>query len=161
MVNVFFYFKNFFLVMGQEKRLEFETLILLTLPSNQRYNVYIDWKQRDQQLKKNPFLNKTHTLEARQAQSNAKKAKTSAFSGNSQTNQVKKMLSAINSNQSSKARRKGVSIDCIYYESISEASQKTGFSRRLIRERCHDNTRFKNYQWVPLLDPEQTSTEAN
>jgi len=120
----------------KEKRLELETFILLTLPDDQRYNVYIDWKQRDQQLKKN--------------------------SGYSQTNEVKKMLSAINSNQTSKDRRKAVYIDSIYYESISEASQKTGLSRRLIRERCHDNTRFKNYQWVPLLlHPEQKAKEAN
>jgi group I intron endonuclease len=146
----------------KEKRLELETCILLTLPDDQRYNVYIDWKQRDQQLKKNPFFDKTHTLEARQAQSKAKKGKTSSFSGYSQTNEVKKMLSAINSNQTSKDRRKAVYIDSIYYESISEASQKTGFSRRLIRERCHDNTRFKNYQWVPLLlHPEQKAKEAN
>ena len=57
------------------------------------------------------------------------------------------MLSKINSNKTNLERRKPVIIDSIYYESINEASQKTGFARRLIRERCHNKTRFENFKW--------------
>ena len=55
------------------------------------------------------------------------------------------MLIQINSNKTTIERRKPVIIDSIYYESISEASQKTGLNRRLIRKRCHDKTRFENF----------------
>lgn len=57
------------------------------------------------------------------------------------------MLIQINSNKTTIERRKPVIIDSIYYESISEASQKTGLNRRLIRERYHDKTCFEHFQW--------------
>ncbi len=131
--------------LDKEKRLELETIILLILEPNKRYNVYINWKKRDQKL--NPFFNKKHSFEARNAQSFLKKGKISPFKGRKQTNEIKKMLSKINSNKTSSERRKPVIIDDIYYESISEASQKTGLNRRLIREHCHDKTRFENFKW--------------
>ena len=130
--------------LDKEKRLKLETIILLTLEPNKRYNVYINWKHKDQT---NPFFNKNHSIEARKAQSVCKKGKISPFKGKTQNNEIKKMLSKINSNKTSLERRKPVIIDSIYYESISEASQKTGLNRRLIRERCHDKTRFKNFKW--------------
>jgi hypothetical protein len=132
--------------LDKNKRLELETIILLTLKPEQRYNIYINWKKRDEI--KNSFFGKKHTDEARQAQSFAKKGKVSPFKGKTQSNKIKKMLSQINSTKTIIERRKPVLIDSIYYESISEASQKTGLNRRLIRERCHSKTHFENFQWV-------------
>nr|YP_010835567.1 hypothetical protein NQY40_pgp076 [Ulva meridionalis]WFS80035.1 hypothetical protein [Ulva meridionalis] len=132
--------------LDKEKRLKLETIILLTLEPNKRYNVYINWKHKDQN---NPFFNKKHSIKARKVQSVCKKGKISPFKGKNQNNEIKKMLSKINSNKTSLERRKPVIIDSIYYESISEASQKTGLNRRLIRERCHNKTRFNNFKWGP------------
>lgn len=131
--------------LDKKKRLELETIILLTLKTEQRYNIYINWKKRDEI--KNSFFGKKHTDEARQAQSFTKKGKVSPFKGQTQSNKIKKMLSQINSTKTNIERRKPVLIDFIYYESISEASQKTGLNRRLIRERCHNKTHFQNFQW--------------
>ena len=147
------YGENFFLFqklifgngVDKENRLKLETLILLTLKPQNRYNIYINWKKRDENL--NTFFNKKHTNEARKLQSIAKKNKLSPFKGRNHDNKIKKMLSQINSNKTTIERRKPVIIDSIYYESISEASQKTGLNRRLIRERCHDKTRFEDFQW--------------
>ena len=146
----FFLFKKLLFGYGakKKKRLEFETLILLTLNENQCYNDYIGYKRRENTLKKNPFFGKTHTYEARQAQSLAKIGRKSPFLGHSQPTNVKKKISIQNKNQSPKLRRKAVSINSIHYESISEASEKTGLNRRLIRERCHNSDRFKNYKWL-------------
>lgn len=129
----------------KDKRLELETIILLTLKPEQRYNIYINWKKRDKIT--NSFFGKKHSYEARQVQSFAKKGKISPFKGKTQNNEIKKMLSQINSKKTTIERRKPVVIDSIYYESISEASQKTGLNRRLIRERCHNKTHFENFQW--------------
>lgn len=131
--------------MNKNKRLELETIILLTLKPEQRYNIYINWKKRDETV--NSFFDKTHTFEARQAQLFAKKGKVSPFKGKTQSNTIKKMLSQINSNTTNIERRKPVLINSIYYESISEASQKTGLNRRLIRERCHNKIHFQNFKW--------------
>jgi group I intron endonuclease len=129
----------------KENRLKLETLILLTLKPQNRYNIYINWKKRDEYL--NAFFNKKHTDEAQKAQSISKKNKSSPFKDKKHNNEIKKMLSKINSNKTTIERRKPVIIDCIYYESISEASEKTRLNRRLIRERCHDKTRFENFKW--------------
>lgn len=131
----------------KENRLKLETLILLTLKPQNRYNIYINWKKRDQHL--NSFFNNRHTTEARKLQSIAKQKKISPFKGRNHNNEIKKMLSQIkiNSSKTNIERRKPVIIDSIYYESISEASKKTGLNRRLIRERCHDTTRFENFKW--------------
>lgn len=131
--------------LGKDQRLKLETIILLTLKPEQRYNIFINWKKRDEII--NPFFGKKHSDEARQTQSFAKKGKVSPFKNKTQSNQIKIMLSQINSNKTSIERRKPVLIDSIYYESISEASQKTGLNRRLIRERCHNKTHFKNFKW--------------
>ena len=131
--------------LNKEKRLILETQILLTLQPENRYNIYINWKQRDKYT--NSFFGKTHTIEARKAQSLVKKNNTSPFKGKKQSNETKQMLSRINSNKTIVERRKPVIIDSVYYESISEASQKTGYNRRLIRERCHNNQRFENFTW--------------
>jgi hypothetical protein len=143
----YFLFKKLIFGNGldKNKRLELETIILLTLKPEQRYNIYINWKKRDEI--KNSFFGKKHTDKARQAQSFAKKGKVSPFKGKTQSNKIKKMLSQINSTKTHIERRKPVLIDSIYYESINEASQKTGLNRRLIRERCHNKTHFKNFQW--------------
>nr|QUV75649.1 hypothetical protein [Caulerpa lentillifera] len=131
--------------LDKAKRLKLETHILLTLQPQNRYNVYTNWRKRNGYV--NPFFNKRHTIESRQTQSRANKNKSSPFKGKDHTNEIKKMLSQINTNKTNIERRKPVIIDSIYYESISEASEKTGLSRRLIRERCHNKTRFNNFQW--------------
>ena len=143
-----FLFKNLIFGMGldENKRIELEMRILLTLPPEQRYNVYINWRKRGNLL--NPFFGQTHTLEARQAQSLSKIGKPSPFLNHKHKNKVKKLISKINSGKTTIDRRKPVIIDSIYYESISEASQKTGLNRRLIRERCHNKNYFKNFQWA-------------
>ncbi len=108
----------------EQKELEnLETTILLTLSSEQRYNVYTNWRKRGSQT--NPFYNKTHT------------------------NKLKKYISQLNSATSSAERRKPLYIDDVYYKSVSEASEKTGIQRRFIRNRCHSTQeRFQHYQWA-------------
>lgn len=40
-------------------------------------------------------------------------------------------------------------IEDSFYESISEASEITGITRKTIRERCHsDQPRFASYRWA-------------
>jgi Txe/YoeB family toxin of Txe-Axe toxin-antitoxin module len=132
----------------EQKELEnLETTILLTLSSEQRYNVYTNWRKRGSQT--NPFYNKTHTMEARQIQSLANIGKKSPFKGLTHTNKLKKDISKQNSGTSSAERRKPLYIDDVYYESVSEASEKTGIQRRFIRNRCHSTEeRFQHYQWA-------------
>lgn len=144
-----FMFQKLLLGAGLDKsKLEIlETSILLTLPPERRYNVYTNWRKRPSEL--NPFFGQKHTEEARELISDAKKGKTSNFKGSKQTNKVKEFLSQQNYGTSAKERRKPLYIDGIYYESISQASEKTGLARRLIRERCHSNAdRFQNYEWA-------------
>lgn len=129
---------------SKKQRELIETLILSTLPQGKRYNVYVNWRKRGQET--NPFFGKTHTLEARQAQKQAKQGKPSPFAGHTQTNQVKRVVSEVNTGKRDK--RKPLRINDVFYESVSEASQVTGLSRRLIRERCtSDSPRFENYHW--------------
>lgn len=142
-----FLFQKLFFGAGLQKsqRQDLESCILLTLSPLFRYNVYTNWRKRESLL--NPFFNKKHTFEARQAQALSKIGKTSAFAGHKQTNQVKFLISQANSGKAD--RKKPLFIDSVYYESISEASEKTGLGRRLIRERCHSQEpRFQNYKWA-------------
>lgn len=44
-------------------------------------------------------------------------------------------------------RRKALQIDQVYYESISQASEKTGWSRSTIRRRCYDK-KFPNFRML-------------
>lgn len=135
-----------------------ETCILLTLPSEQRYNLYTNWRKRPSEL--NPFYGRTHTKETRSEMANAQKGKPSPFLGRQQTNEVKKLLSQQNSGTSNKEKRKPLMIDNQYYESISDASEKTRLSRRLIRERCHSaSERFANYQWLTQETLEKQTLE--
>lgn len=116
------------------------------MPCHNRYNFYSNWRKRE--AKTNPFYGKKHTPEARKAQRVAKLGKKSFFAGHEQSNVVKQLISQQNKGKNIKDRRKSVYIDSIYYESISEASVKTGLNRRLIRERCHSSDkRFQNYCW--------------
>lgn len=145
-----FSFQKLFFGAGLEKeeRLNLETLILLTIPSKSRYNVYVNWRKREEKL--NPFFGKIHSKEARHAQSIAKLGKPSTFAGRTQTNKVKQLISKENSGKLN--RRKALFIDLNYYESISEAAQRTGLARRLIRERCHSKEpRFQTYQWAETM----------
>ena len=89
--------------LNKEKRLEFETYILLTLEPEKRYNIYNNWIKRDKTF--NPFFGKSHNYEARQAQSFAKKGKPSAFKNKTHSNKVKQMLSQINSNKNEKRNK--------------------------------------------------------
>jgi group I intron endonuclease len=125
---------------------EMETLILVTLPREKRYNLYTNWRKRGSET--NPFFKKSHTAEARQAQSLANKGKPSGFSGKTQSEDVKRRVSEINSGTSSRDR-KPLSIDNVFYESVTAAAEETGLARRLVRERCNSKEeRFKNYKWV-------------
>lgn len=131
---------------GKKERLILETSILETLLPENRYNIYINWYHR-QDSKLNPFYNKIHTKAARKLQSEANKKKPSFFLGRKQSNKVKEIVSRSNAGISD--RRKPVLINGAYYESISQAFQQTGLSRRLIRQRCHSTEeRFFNYAWV-------------
>jgi group I intron endonuclease len=144
-----FIFKKLLLGVGCDAKVleSLETDVLLTLPVEKKYNVYTNWRTRGSE--NNPFIGKTHTPEARKAQSDAKKGKSSNFAGSTQSNKVKQLISEQNRGQSSKDRRKPLYIDSRYYESITEASEKTGLVRRLIRERCNSTQeRFKHYCWV-------------
>lgn len=143
-----FEFKKLLFGLGASKkeRENFETFILLTLCCEQRYNFYSNWRKKEEFI--NSFLGKSHTLEARMLQGFDKVGKPSKFANQKQTNEVKLLISSLNSGQSSKERRKPLYINSIFYESISEASEKTGYARRLIRERCHSKEeRFENYKW--------------
>lgn len=119
--------------LAKEQRQHFETIILLTLPIDLRYNVYVNWRKREKLL--NPFFGKTHHQKAKDAQRMANLGKPSGFTGKNQTNRVKQLISQ--ENLGKKDRRKALVIGSTHYESISEASQKIGLPRRLIRERCH------------------------
>lgn len=144
-----FFFEKLLFGAGAEKELllDLETAILLTLPEELRYNQYTNWRLRGSV--NNSFFGKSHNAEAREAQSEAKKNKPSSFKNCSQTNTVKELISQQNKGQSSKERRKPLYIDSVFYESVSEAHERTGLARRLIRERCHStDERWKNYQWV-------------
>jgi group I intron endonuclease len=123
-----------------------ETLVLSTLSPEQRYNTYTNWRTRGSET--NPFLGRRHTLEARYSQGTARRGKVSSFAGHKQSDEVRQSISRQNSGSFSKDRRKPLFIDSVFYESVSDASAKTGLARRLIRERCHSTEqRFTNYQW--------------
>jgi group I intron endonuclease len=143
-----FLFQKLNIGVGLEKaELEnLETTILLTLNPERRYNLYTNWRKRSA-LIKNPFFDKIHTKEAREAISAAKKGIPSTFKSSKHANKVKELISQQNKSTSNKERRKPLYIDGIYYESVSDASEKTKLARRLIRERCH-NPRFQNYTWA-------------
>ena len=72
--------------LDKQKWLELETVILITLQPNKRYNIYTNLKTRDPKL--NPFFNKKHSLEARNTQSFSKLGKTSPFKNRKQTKVV-------------------------------------------------------------------------
>lgn len=144
-----FVFKKLLFGVGQPKNKleELETIILTTLPPEKRYNIYTNWRLRGKET--NPFFGKQHTLEARQAQSDAKKGKPSPFVGKNQSQDVKMHISQINSGVSSQDRRKPLYIDNQYYESISDASSKTKMCRALIRKHCNSEEGcFENYKWA-------------
>jgi hypothetical protein len=131
----------------KEDRRAFETMILVTLRPEQRYNVYTNWLKRGSLS--NPFLGKRHTPESREAMSVAKKGKKSSFFGHVQSDLVKHIISQENTGKVD--RKKPLSIDGVFFESVTHASQVTGLSRRLIRERCHSNEkRFETSCWVSL-----------
>ena len=151
-----FLFQKLYLGVGSDKtELEkLETLVLQTLNPENRYNFYTNWRKRGPET--NPFYEKQHTLQARKAQSNAKIGKQSNFANHSQSNRVKQIISQENKHKAD--RRKPLSIDNIYYESISEASTQTGLARRLIRERCHSmDARYTNYKWVNHKEKNKTN----
>nr|YP_004581370.1 Putative site-specific DNA endonuclease [Schizomeris leibleinii]AEH05419.1 Putative site-specific DNA endonuclease [Schizomeris leibleinii] len=153
-----FLFQKLYMGAGLEKKQleEFETQILLTLPSDKRYNIYTNWRVKGSGT--NPFYGRKHTQEARKAMSFANKNRPSSFLGRTQSNAVKKLISQQNKGNTNKERRKPLYIDSVFYESISHASQITGLSRRLIRDRCHsDEPRFANYQWEIKDSPNQPS----
>lgn len=131
---------------------DLETIIVSTLSPESRYNRYTNWRKRGKIL--NPFYGHTHTSEARKAQSVTKIGKKSNFAGHKQTNQVKQIISQHNAGyfntvEGRTDRRKPLYIDSLYYESVSEVSEKTGLSRRLIRKRCHSQEkRFQHYRWA-------------
>lgn len=128
-----------------------ETAILLTLPQEKRYNKYTDWRKRDPET--NPFIGKHHTLEARQAQSEANKGRKSSFAGHTQSNAVKQLISQQNTGTSSQERRKDLYIDSVYYESISQASELTKYCRKTIRNKCN-NPKCDSFKWAEEYEAE-------
>ena len=125
-----------------------EVQVLSTLPQEKRYNVYVDWHKREPES--NPFYGRRHTSEARAALSEARKGVASNFKGRSQSNAVRKFLSQQNSGQSNKERRKPVYIDEVYFESVSQAHELTGYARRIIRERCNSSEKRFNHFHGPI-----------
>lgn len=70
------------------------------------------------------------------------------FTGQSHSESVKKSISIENKGKSNKERKKPLFLNSIYYESITEAYEKTLIHRRLIRERCNSKEpKWVNYQW--------------
>nr|QUO99191.1 putative GIY-YIG homing endonuclease [Oedogonium sp. HN1801B] len=130
---------------SKKERKHFEDFILSTLPENSRYNFYEN--RRKISLIFNPFYVKKHTVEAKKNLSVPKKGRPSLFVGRRQSDYVKCHLSG--ENKGKKIQKKALYVDSVYYESIAEASEKIGISRRSIRERCHSSEeRFKNYRWA-------------
>lgn len=144
-----FLFQKMLFGAGLDKtaREKLETEILLTLPVENRYNKYTNWLKKGSQT--NPFYGKRHSEEAREQLKQAGKTRTSGFLSQKQTNEVKKLISQQNQGMNQTERRKAVYIDSVYYESISQASEMTGYARRLIRERCHSQEkRHENFKWA-------------
>jgi group I intron endonuclease len=126
---------------------DLETAILQTFPPESLYNKYVDWYSRPGEL--NNFYGKQHSTQSREALSNSKRGKPSSFKGHSQSNDVRNQISEQNRGMSSMERRKGLYIGDTYYVSVSQASQLTGDSRRIIRERCHSTKpQFAHYIWA-------------
>nr|YP_009184752.1 putative GIY YIG homing endonuclease [Oogamochlamys gigantea]ALO62839.1 putative GIY YIG homing endonuclease [Oogamochlamys gigantea] len=92
-----FLFQKLLLGVGLPKnKLEkLEVRVLETLPPECRYNMYANWRKRESAT--NPFFCKKHTSEARRMQSDARKGLNSNFSGHTQSNEVKKIISQQNS----------------------------------------------------------------
>lgn len=123
-----------------------ETAILETIPPEGRYNVLVNWYVRAGA--DNSFYGREHSSESRRLLSEAQKGKPSPFKGASQSNEVRQLISEQNRGCSSADRRKGVFIDDVYYESVSEAHRITGYGRRIIRERCHSKReKDANFRW--------------
>jgi group I intron endonuclease len=144
--NAFIFQKLYFgHAFPKETRENFETLILSTLPKENRYNVFQDWRKRDSIS--NPFYGKQHSQKTKDTLSSAKKGQPSPFKGQQQSDLVKQKISEENKGKSN--LKKAVYINSVYYESVTEAAEKMSISRRLIRERCHSKEeRFNNYQWA-------------
>lgn len=71
------------------------------------------------------------------------------FAGQNHSDSVKKSISIENIGKSNKERKKPLFLNAIFYESITEAYEKTGIHRRLIRERCNSQEpKWVSYQWV-------------
>lgn len=131
----------------RETRLKFETILLSTLPPEMRYNTYVHWRTRSRET--NAFCNKRHSTKTRDALSQALSGRPSSFFAKKQSNRVKEIISKHNAQGGNK--KKGVYIDNTFYESISEAWQITGLSRRLIRKYCASpEKRHANYRWAEI-----------
>lgn len=129
---------------NKQDRCKLETCILSTLCFESRYNIFVNWYKRSPEF--NAFFGKQHSAEAREAQRQAKKGKPSTFLNKTQSNAVKQLISDHNKNGGT--RKKSLYIDYVFYESILEASERTGLTRRIIRSRCHScEPRFSNYFW--------------
>jgi len=139
--NTFIFQKLYFGVcIPKEEREHFENFILSTLPENNRYNFYDNWQKRSSIL--NPFYGQKHSVKAKKTLS--KKGRPSP---RQQSDDIKRRVSE--ENKGKKIQKKALYIDSVYYESIAEASENTGISRRLIRERCHSfKEQFQNYRWA-------------
>ena len=152
-----FEFKKLQLAWGESDKLRreaYETLVLKTLLTEQRYNTYINWRVRPEEL--NSFYNSRHTDSARQLNREAHLGLPSGFAGRTQSDEVRQQISEQNRGQSSKDRRKPLKINGERFESVSEAEHKKGYSRRTIRQRCH-STHLQDAGWV-WVTPEENST---
>ena len=146
---------------NKKSRLDLETLILSTLSPNERYNVYSNWRKRARES--NPFFGKKHSDESLAAIRDSKRGKVSTFLGKKQCNDVKELISKHNANGGT--RKKALYIDDVFYESILEASEITGTTRKIIRQKCHSNEiRFAHYRWADAIsttkDPVKVKTRT-
>jgi len=102
-----FLFQKLYFGLGSTKteRLNFETIILSTIANQDRYN--------SKESTTNPFYGKTHSLEARKAQSLSKVGLIPPFTGHTHTDKVKQLISQTNSGKTN--RRKPLFINSVYY----------------------------------------------
>jgi group I intron endonuclease len=161
--NAFVFQKLYFgTCISKEKREYFEYFILSTLPENNRYRFYGNWRKISSIS--NIFYGQKYSIEAKKTLSVTKKDRSSPCAEKQQIHYVKRLMS--DKNKGKKIIKKSLYVDSVYFESIAEASEKTGISRRLLRERCHSSEeRFQNYRWAldnnnPSMDSEEKNRKS-
>nr|QUO98942.1 putative GIY-YIG homing endonuclease [Oedogonium crispum] len=156
--NAFVFQKLYFgMCISKEKRESFEYFILSTLPETNRYFFYGNRRKRSS-------ISNLGRIESKKNLSATKKGRSLPCAERQQIDDVKRLVS--DKNKGKKIGKKSLYVDSLYYESIAEASEKIGISRRLIRERCHSSEEiFQNYRWAldnndPIMDSEEKNQKS-